>query len=79
MLEVVGISLLIIGVIAAIFFVISINSDMRPHGFAGIRGDYKYPFSPYERQQLFKLGISVFAAVLGVLIWAVRKFGGSNR
>lgn len=78
LLEIVGILLLIIGVIAAIFFAISINDDMRPHGLEGIRGDYQYPFSQYEKQQLFKLGLSIFSAVQGVLIWAMGRLGGDN-
>ena len=74
-LEIAGILICIFGVLATIFFIISINNDMMSNGLEGIRGDYHPPFTEYEKKQLLKLGISVFAVIQGVILWSMGRLG----
>lgn len=71
--EAAGLMIAVLGVLAIVYCGLSIRDDMIPYGLAGIRADYRSPFSPYEKRQILKLVIAVLVFIAGCVIWAVGR------
>lgn len=71
----IGIIIAVIGIMASLFCILRINRDMTPYGLSGIKGDYEFPLTDYEKSQLFKLASSILTFITGTAMafWG-RKF-----
>lgn len=73
--QIIGIMIAVLGIFATFFCMVQISNDMQPAGFAGIRGNYKLPFTDYERKQVAKTALSIFAVLAGIFMGICGKDG----